>query len=256
MWKTLFLWAGIGALSTAGCGIQADYAPSEARRRVAAARAERRIVPWMSLKGEAKTPEAPPPAEETPHLAAMRPRKVVYTGRFEIAVADPARAVAQTKSFAERMGGYMQKMTRESIVIRVPAEKFDQAVAALEKIGVVFARDIGAQDVTERYVDLQIRLDNAKALLKKLLELLEKARTVKEAMEVEKEIARVRTEVEGLTGKLNRLKSQVAFATITALFQTVAEAPEELKVSLPFWWLGSLGLESLTRFEGAAGMPE
>ena len=195
-----------------------------------------------------------PAAEETPHLATIEPRKVVYTGRFEIAVADPAGAVARTKALAEKMGGYMQQMTRSSIVFRVPAARFDEAVTALEAFGPVFSKAVRAQDVTEEYVDLEIRLKSAKALLAKLLALLAKAQDVKAALAVEKEVARVRAEVEALTGKLNRLRNQVAFATITAQFRGSAEAPAELKVSLPFWWLPTLGLERLLKFRAASGL--
>ncbi len=212
---------------------------------------------WFAGGEPDEAPPAPdisPPRGDSPHLAVIEPRKVVYTGRLDLAVADPARAVAQTKALAEKLGGYMQRQTRESIVIRVPAGRFDEAVAAVEQLGTLFDKDLQAQDVTETYVDLEIRLTNARALLTKLQSLLAKARDVKDALAVEKEIARVRAEVETLTGKLNRLKNQVAFATLTARFRTAAEAPEELKVRLPFWWLGSLGLEVLLRFEGGGGL--
>ncbi len=196
---------------------------------------------------------APPPkgvAKPEPllHLAVMDVRKVVYTAELSIVAANVRTAVEQTKALARDSGGYMQQMTSTSILIRVPAEKFDQAIAALEKIGTIMHRDIKASDVTEDYVDLEIRLKNAKALLAKLLALLDKAVDVKEALAVEKEMARVRTQVEQLTGQLNRLKNQVVYATIFARFVAAHEAPDELKVALPFWWLRGLGLEGLLRF--------
>ncbi len=196
---------------------------------------------------------APPPKgaakpEPLPHLAVMDPRKVVYTAELSIVAADVRTSLEQTKALARQTGGYMQQMTSTSIVIRVPAEKFDQAIAALEKLGTVTHRDIKASDVTEDYVDLEIRLKSAKALLNKLLALLDKAANVKEALAVEKEIARVRTQIEQLTGQLNRLKNQVTYATISARFIATHEAPDELKVALPFWWLRHLGLEELLRF--------
>lgn len=214
---------------------------------------EQGLATWAHGGGDAtKTPKPPPKGvakpEPLPHLAVIDPRKVVYTAELSIVAADVRTALEQTKALARDSGGYMQQMTSTSIVIRVPAEKFDQTIAAMEKLGTVMNRDIKASDVTEGYIDLEIRLKNAKALLAKLLALLEKAADVKEALAVEKEVSRVRTQVEQLTGQLNRLKNQVAYATISARFVAAHEAPDELKVALPFWWLRGLGLEGLLRF--------
>jgi len=184
-------------------------------------------------------------AEGTPFLAMVEPRKVIYTGSFEVLTADVEKALQEVRSMAEGIGGYMQMMTANSITVRVPAEKFDQAVADLEKTGTITKKHISAQDVTERYTDLEIRLKNARALLVKLRNLLEKARTVKEALEVEREIARVTTEVERLEGQLNRLRNQIAYATLSIRFVPIADAPDELKVKLPFPWLKELGLKNL-----------
>jgi len=244
MRKTLTIPALAALLACGGCLAMQEFQPEagEARRERTASTPDGPANLFAPL-------EAPPAAPEpVAHLAAVQPRKVVYTGRFQIATADPRGAVARTKALAERMGGYMQEMTRESIVVRVPAGRFDEAVAELEKLGAVFAKTVQARDVTETYVDLEVRLANAEALLKKLLALLEKAKTVKDALEVEKEIARVRTRVEQLTGKLNRLKGRVAYATLAATFRTAGDAPEALRPSLPFWWLHTLGLDGLMRF--------
>jgi len=196
--------------------------------------------------------EAPAPAEaepqEVPHLTAVQPRKVIYTGAFRVVVPDVEHALAATKDLSEQMDGYMQQMTSARIVIRVPAEKFNQAVDELGKLGTVVDKNIAARDVTEQYVDLEIRLDNAKVLREKLIALLDRAKTVKEALEVERELARVRTEIERLEGQLNSLSSQIAYATITVHFSPTEQAPEELKVRLPFWWLYELGLNNLVRF--------
>ena len=199
------------------------------------------------LADAAKT-QSPPlaaAAEESPHLAVVQPRKVVYTADLEVLVGDVKVAVEATKALAEKMGGYMQRMTGSAIVIRVPADRFDQAIAALAQMGTITRKDVTAQDVTERYTDLEIRLKNNKVLLEKLRALLDKATTAKEALEVEQEIARVTTEIERLEGQLNRLASQIAYATLAVTFRPVEQAPEELKFKLPFWWLHTLGLERL-----------
>jgi len=184
----------------------------------------------------------------TPFLASVEPRQVIYTATLRVVVSDAGKAVTQTRRLAEGLGGYMQRMTRDAIVVRVPAAKFDETLAGIEKMGPVNQRDVTARDVTDEYVDLRIRLANAKALLGKLQDLLDKAQNVKEALAVEQELARVRTEIEKLEGRMNSLTSRIAFSTISVAFRQMTDAPGALKVRLPFWWLSQLGLDALTRF--------
>ena len=186
--------------------------------------------------------------EPVPTMSAVDPRKVIYTGNLQIATADPEAAVQRTRELAESVGGYMQQMTGSGIVVRVPAEKFDETVAAVEQFGVLVDKDISAQDVTEQYEDLTIRLTNARALMTKLQNLLDRAQTVEDALKVEKELTRVRTQVEQLEGRLNRLSSQLAYATLAVEFIPTHATPPGLQARLPFWWLGRLGLDTLMDF--------
>lgn len=196
----------------------------------------------------ANAPGKPQKSDEMAYLSAIEPRKVVYTGRMSIVVADVRWAVASAKAIAEKAGGYLQASTLNSVVLRVPAKEFEPVMSALEKAGTVTDRRVEAQDVTEQYVDLELRIKNVKALLDKLQALLDKAPDVKTALEVEKELARARTELEQLQGQLNRLASQVAFSTITVNFSPTRDAPAALKVALPFDWLKRLGLDCLLSF--------
>ncbi len=187
--------------------------------------------------------------KDTPRLATVDPRKVIYSARLIVVTPDVASAVENVRRLGEETGGYMQRMTNNAIVIRVPAEKFDTVLAEIEKTGPVTEKDVTAKDVTEQYKDLKIQLNNSLALIKKLRSLLNKAENVKDALAIEKELARVRAETERLQGKLNRLQNQVRFATISVSFMSGAEAPEEIRAKLPFWWLNHLGLEHLMNFE-------
>ena len=86
----------------------------------------------------------------------------------------------------------------EEVVIRVPASRFDDAAAAVGKLGAITQREIKAQDVTDDVVDLEMRLRNAKALEEKVLGLLECAGTLQAALELEKEAARITLDIERL----------------------------------------------------------
>ena len=186
--------------------------------------------------------------EPTPLLTVVEPRKVVYTGQFCVAVGDVAVSIQATKALADKLGGYMLRMTTNTIVIRVPADKFDAAVAELNRMGTVLNKDISAQDVTDQYMDLEMRLKNAKATQQKLLALLEKSQVVRDTMDIEKELQRITTEIERLQGQLNKLSNEVAFSMLTVLFNQTSSAPAETQVKLPFYWLGRIGLNELLSF--------
>jgi hypothetical protein len=184
----------------------------------------------------------------TPMLTVVDPRKVVYTGQFCVAVGDVAVSIQATKALADKLGGYMLRMTTNTIVIRVPADKFDAAVAELNRMGTMLNKDISAQDVTDQYTDLEMRLKNAKATQQKLLALLEKSQVVRDTMDIEKELQRITTEIERLEGQLNKLSNEVAFSMLTVLFNQTSSAPAETQVKLPFYWLGRIGLNELLSF--------
>jgi len=189
-----------------------------------------------------------PLPEDPPKLAAVDPRKVIYTASLKIATADARAAVARTRALADSLGGYMQRMTNDAIVIRVPAESFDRAMEALADVGTIVDQQVTARDVTEEYADQAMRLKNARALLSKLQALLDKATVVEDALAIERQIARVQTEIERLEGQLNSLASQVTYATLTIHFVSGQQIPASMKLRLPFWWLERLGLENLMVF--------
>jgi hypothetical protein len=178
-------------------------------------------------------------------VADVQPRKVIYTAQMDIIVPDLNHALDEARKTADSLGGYMQNLSRGHITIRVPAEKFNDAIDALAKFGPVARREIQALDVTEQHTDLEIRLTNGRAALKRLQALLDKAVNVKEVLAIEKELIRMRTEMERLQGKMNLMKSQVAYATITVDFRQAARVSDHVGVKLPFWWLSQLGLETL-----------
>ena len=190
--------------------------------------------------------ESPPPDGEP--IANVQPRKVIYTAKMGIIVPDIERALDQARKTAEGLGGYMQHLSSNNITIRVPVDKFNDTIDTLAKLGPVVNREINALDVTEQHTDMEIRLANGRAAIKRLQALLDKAKDVKEVLAIEKELIRMRTKMEQLEGKMNLIKSRVAYATITVSFRQAAGVSDQVGVKLPFWWLSQLGLETLMNF--------
>lgn len=174
--------------------------------------------------------------------AAARKRVVVYTAALRSVVAEIDASMARAKELALACGGYVQEMRGDSITLRVPAETFEPTLAAIEALGQTVEREIRAQDVTEDYVDLEARLKAAQQMRDRLAALLEKAADVKAMLEVERELGRVNEEIEKLTGKLNVLKSKVAYSAISISFVRVAPRVSAATGArqLPFHWLRQL----------------
>jgi hypothetical protein len=200
----------------------------------------------------AEAPDAPIHAAvvEHPKLDPERSQRlVVYNAVLRLVVERLADSLQQVKTMAEGMGGYMQEMSAASITVKVPANKFHEAVAAVEKLGEVVAKEIKGTDVTEQVRDLRIRFQNAEALRGRLLKLLEKSDKVEDALKVEQELARVTETIETMKGKLQYVESQVAFSTLTVYVNSPLPQ-RQVETEIPFAWVRELGGD-LTR--GTAG---
>ncbi|MDX1565899.1 MAG: DUF4349 domain-containing protein, partial [Phycisphaeraceae bacterium] len=171
---------------------------------------------------------------------AAAKRIMVYTAAVHMVVLDRDSARTAVRRTAEELGGFMQKLSDASITIKVPAPKFQQALSALETLGQVGRRDIRGRDVTEQYRDLQVRIENAEQTRQRLTALLDKAKKVSEALEIEKELHRITEELERLKGKLRFLSESVAFSTIVVHLNAPVRK-RELVAVVPFQWVRSLG---------------
>ncbi|MCK4663739.1 MAG: DUF4349 domain-containing protein [Bacteroidales bacterium] len=106
-----------------------------------------------------------------------------------------------------------------TIIIRVPAKNFDKLLVEATKGVTRFdSKEIEVKDVTEEFLDIQARLKTKKELENRYLELLKKANSVTEILEVEKQIGQLRSEIESVEGRLKYLESKVSLSTLTMTF--------------------------------------
>jgi len=173
-------------------------------------------------------------------------RKIIYTGRFTVYVYDLLAAQKELVEFVTSQGGYMQQQSAATLVLRIPAEKFEAIEPKLRELGRIdeAQTDIRAQDITEEYYDIELRLATKKNYLKSLYKLLESAGKLKDKLAVQKEIARVVEEIERLEGRLRVLAQQVALATVT-VHLALAHSGSQRTFRLPWEWLDDLGVEYL-----------
>lgn len=173
--------------------------------------------------------------EQAGGLPATDPsRKVIRTGRIELVVATYDEARAKLDKLLEGAGGYVDStqihhyqgsVSVATLVLRVPQDAFGKLVPALKQLGEIQAESTNAEDVTDKFVDVSARLASAKLLEKRMLEIAaDRTAGVEALLAVERELARVRGEIESYEGRLRQWNDQIAMSTLTLAITT--KAPE------------------------------
>ena len=144
-------------------------------------------------------------------------RKMIWNASMDLAVPkekDIEPTVEKARTLVEGMGGYASSESTGGVVLRVPNPRLRDVIAELEKLGEVSDKHVRGDDVTSDYQDLEVRIENAKKFQQRLGELAAKSATVEELLAVEKEQARVTTELETLEARMRLLQSQTTLATL------------------------------------------
>ena len=179
-------------------------------------------------------------------IAAMSAPLLVYTAQITVAVFEVAASLTQVEAIGRELGGFLARRDDNAITIRVPASRFDEAVKRLEAVGDMLHRNVTAEDVTEEFRDLEVRLRSAHAVQERLTQLLAKATKVEESVMIERELDRVTGEIDRLEGRMKFLRDRATFSTITVTFSSKAkELVGQGPFRLPSPWLRQLGLGRL-----------
>ncbi len=148
-------------------------------------------------------------------------RQVIRTATLTIEVADEDEGAKALMRIAESVGGFVatsstvhEKPSHGYFELRVPAALFAQVLDRIEQIGQVKERQVSGQDVTEEFIDLQARIRNLDRHEHQLLTFMDRATKVSDLLAIEQELARVRGEIEQLTGRLRAMNNRVELATV------------------------------------------
>ena len=159
----------------------------------------------------------------TPGMALQTvQRKVISSASVSIKVSVVVEVVVQIRAIAEGMGGFVEQLSsagtagrqQASLTIRVPQDQFFTALERIEALGEVQSKNLGSEDVSEQFIDLESRLKSSLREEESLLSLLGRSATVSEVLTIERELTRIRPEIERVQGQLNFLERRVALATI------------------------------------------
>jgi hypothetical protein len=157
------------------------------------------------------------------------PERIVYTADVRVRVEEPTEAAAAAIALVEEAGGSLATQSERegedvvTVTVRVPVEGFRPALDAVGGLGEVLDRHVEAEDVTDRVVDLEARLENARASADRLRELYATATDVAQVVAVEQALTEREAEVESLAGQLQQLEDRADRSTITATFVAEGE---------------------------------
>lgn len=174
-------------------------------------------------------------------------RLLIHSGTVAVEVPQPEVAIADLLRRVEDWGGYLQSRAGTTVTLRIPAKHFDVAFESLRDLGRVLSQARRANDVTEEYRDLEIRLGNARKSRERLLAILEQAEKVEDILKIEEQLRRLTDEIETMEGRRRFLSDQVALSTLTAEFRAVSEPPPDRRRRRPsrFAWINLIGAERL-----------
>lgn len=170
-------------------------------------------------------------AESKP--AAPVERKIIRNANLILEATSPDEAQQKIAAIAQNKGGFVidsqssnstsDVTTRDTVTmtLRVPADKFQESLDEIRKSSSrVVEETVKGQDVTEEFVDVEARLVAKKALEVQFLEIMKQAKTIADSLEVQKQLAEVRSEIERIEGRKRFLENQSSLSTITLRLQT------------------------------------
>jgi hypothetical protein len=151
---------------------------------------------------------------------------IVRTAQLSLVAKDFAKARAGAEEILKRHGGYVGQLNVNApvnaartltAVFRVPSPHLDAALSELKALGRVTSESQNGEEVTQQYVDLEARLANARHTEQRLSDLLrDRTGRLSDVLEFEKEIDRVRGEIEDMEAQRKLLAKQVNYATLNA----------------------------------------
>jgi hypothetical protein len=180
------------------------------------------------LLADAGTPGADTTSREAGAMLAQSElpavQKIVRTANLGIAVTDFETVRPAIEGIVRDVGGFVGHIEVWDAAtprwlqatLRVPAPRLDDALRQLRALGRVVNERQSGEDVTEQVLDLEARLSNARNTERRLNEVLKTGTgNVRDVLEVEREMARVREEIEGLDARRKDVERRVTYATVT-----------------------------------------
>jgi hypothetical protein len=159
-------------------------------------------------------------------------RKIIRNGSLDLLVNDVGQSIGKIGSLVTTLGGFVEKSSQTnsgghsaSLTVRIPAARLDQAIAQIKGLATTVDREsVEVQDVTRQYIDLDARLRNAQAEEAQYLQILKRATTIKDTLDVTEKLSDVRGRIEQMQGELKFLTAQIDLSTLQISLRAETDA--------------------------------
>lgn len=189
-------------------------------------RTQDQVVRQQTTLNQIENSQTPPVAIE---------RKIIRNADLQLESDSPEEAQQKITTIAESKGGFVvesQQSTSDvraakrdtvTMTVRVPADKFNETLEEIRKTASrVVVETVKSDDVTEEFIDIDAQLKAKRALEAQFLEIMKRADTVEQALNVQRQLSEVRGEIEKIEGRKRFLENQAALSTIKIRIQTPA----------------------------------
>lgn len=166
-------------------------------------------------------------AEDSQNQPTRIERKIIRHAELSLEAEQPEESMTKITAVAESKGGFVVdsqqsssdvKATTRDVVtmtVRVPAARFNETLDEIRKTAArVVVETVTGEDVTEEFIDIEARLKTERALEQQFIEIMKQAKTVQEALSVQRELANVRGGIEKIEGRKRFLENQASLSTI------------------------------------------
>ena len=179
-------------------------------------------------------------AENSQTPTAVTERKIVRNADLQMEADAPEQAQQKITAIAESKGGFVVESQQSSsdartatrdvvtMTVRVPADKFNETLEEIRRTASrVVVETVKSDDVTEEFIDIEAQLKAKKSLEAQFLEIMKRANTVEDALDVQRQLSEVRGEIEKIEGRRRFLENQTSLSTIKIRLQTPATISEK-----------------------------
>ena len=149
---------------------------------------------------------------------------IIRTGQASVEVDSLEQGIRAVRALAGRVGGYIanssivagtEQTHSATLEIKIPSARFDDAINGLQPIGHLESVNVSAEDVGEEFVDVAARAENGRKLEQRLIDILgTRTGKLSDVLTVERELARVREEIERQEGRMRFLRTRAAMSTL------------------------------------------
>ncbi len=185
----------------------------------------------VSLTGEAL------PSKEA--ISIPSGRNVTVSAYLKLQVSDVNSAQSKLSQIALKYDGYVQSSSIYEgggyVTLRIPAERLEDALKDIRSLGKVEIEQKNVEDVTEQVLDVETRLKSLKATESRLMDLLNKAESVKDIIEIEDKLSQVRQQIEWLEAMRRNLQTMINYATVNVELKKEGYVPPEEDLLAKIW---------------------